>query len=144
MQPIVREARPDDGVALTALLRELGYPSSPEAAARHIGRFLDDPASRLSVAEGSGAVVGLVATHIVPRLDVDAYTCRVTDLVVMRAQRRRGLGTALLEAAARHAYESGAPRLDLTSGDWRDEAHGFYLASGFESTARGFTKRLDR
>jgi GNAT superfamily N-acetyltransferase len=143
MQPIVREARPDDAVRLTALLSELGYPSPPDRAERHIKRFLDDPASRLAVAESPDGVIGLVATHIVLRLDGDEYTCRITDLVVARSHRRRGVGTALLEAAARHARQAGARRLDLTSGDWRDEAHGLYLARGFENRARGFTKRLD-
>ena len=42
----------------------------------HIARFADDPASRLQVAERDEGLVGLVGTHIVPRLDDDGFTCR--------------------------------------------------------------------
>lgn len=142
MRLIVREARLEDADCVSTLLRELGYPSASEAIEGHIERFLEDPASRLAVAESVDGLVGLVATHIVPRLDEDELTCRITDIVVMPSQRRRGVATDLLEAAVRHANAAGAPRLDLSSGDWRKDAHGFYHANGFESRSRGFTRRL--
>jgi len=138
----VRDARPDDAQEVALLLRELGYPSASDAAARHIRRFVGDPASRLLVAEGTDGLLGLVATHIVPRLDDDEITCRITDLVVRASHRRSGIGTRLLEAAANHARAAGAPRLDLSSGEWRAEARAFYLAHGFQPRSRGFTKKL--
>ena len=144
MQLVIREARIDDAERVSALLGELDYPSTDEAARRHIQRFIDDPASRLVIAESTGIVVGLIATHIVPRLDSDEHTCRITDIVVLASHRRRGVATRLLEAACDHAIAAGAPRLDLSSGEWRAEAHGFYRAHGFESRSRGFTKRLGR
>jgi GNAT superfamily N-acetyltransferase len=87
-------------------------------------------------------VVGLVATHIVPRLDDDALTCRITDIVVSGAHRRSGVGSALMAAAEQEARRAGAPRLDLSSGEWRADAHAFYARHGFETRARSFTKRL--
>jgi GNAT superfamily N-acetyltransferase len=87
-------------------------------------------------------VVGLVATHIVPRLDDDACTCRITDIVVSAAHRRSGIGSALVAAAEAEARKAGAPRLDLSSGEWRADAHAFYASHGFETRARAFTKRL--
>ena len=144
MQLVIREARIDDAERVSALLGELDYPSTDEAARRHIQRFIDDPASRLVIADSTGIVIGLIATHIVPRLDSDERTCRITDIVVLVSHRRRGVATRLLEAACDHAIAAGAPRLDLSSGEWRAEAHGFYHAHGFESRSRGFTKRLER
>ena len=125
-------------------MRELGYPSSPAAAAAHIARFDGVPGSRLVIAGMErGEVVGLLATHIVPRLDDDAFTCRVTDIVVAVSHRRLGIGSMLIASAEQHAREAGAPRLDLSSGDHRSDAHAFYLRHGFTSQARAFTKRLD-
>lgn len=117
-------------------------PVSAEAAAAHIARFADDPASRLQVAERDEGLVGLVGTHIVPRLDDDGFTCRITDIVVTAAHRRRGIGSALMTAAEQEARKAGAPRLDLSSGEWRADAHAFYTRHGFETRARAFTKRL--
>lgn len=146
MDIVVRDASGGDARAVARLLVEMGYPTTREAAAAHIERFARDHASRLQVADLRGAeqVVGLVATHIVPRLDDDAFTCRVTDIVVALAQRRTGIGSALLAAAELDARRAGAPRLDLSSGDWRPDAHAFYIRHGFETRARSFTERLPK
>jgi len=138
----VRPASIADASVVAALLAEMGYPTTGPAAEAHVDRFITDPASRLQLAELDGAVVGLVATHLVPRMDDDAFTCRVTDLVVSVRSRRGGVGTALLRAAEDHARTAGAPRLDLSSGDWREEAHAFYRAAGFERRSSSFVKRL--
>lgn len=141
--PRVRDAQPGDAAAIAGLLTELGYPASEEAASAHVARFSADPASRLLVAlDERQRVAGLMATHIVPRLDDDAYTVRITDIVVAEVDHRQGIGTALLRTAEDSAVAAGITRLDLTSGDWRDNAHAFYTAQGFTSVARGFTKRL--
>jgi GNAT superfamily N-acetyltransferase len=143
MDVIVRDATASDAGAVARLLADMGYPTSAEAAAAHIARFAGDHASRLQVADlGAEGVVGLVATHIVPRLDDDGFTCRITDIVVSAAYRRSGTGTALMEAAEQEARRAGAPRLDLSSGEWRADAHAFYTRHGFETRARAFTKRL--
>ncbi|WP_432510886.1 GNAT family N-acetyltransferase [Kineococcus sp. SYSU DK001] len=138
----IRDADDSDAAAVAALLAEMGYPTTESSARAHIQRFSAPPSSRLQLAEHDGDVVGLVATHLVPRMDDDAVTCRVTDLVVSSRLRRGGIGSALLAAAEAHARSAGAPRLDLSSGDWREEAHAFYLAAGFQSRSRSFVKRL--
>jgi len=94
------------------------------------------------VAERAGAVVGLVATQLVPRLDREGWSCRITDLVVGAAHRRSGVATALVGAAEEEARRRGALRLDLSSGEWRADAHAFYARLGFETRARAFTRRL--
>jgi ribosomal protein S18 acetylase RimI-like enzyme len=86
---------------VAALLGELGYPGTPELAARNIQRFLEGTGSRLQVAQGADGVVGLAATHVLPRLEDDQITCRITDIVVASAYRRSGVGTILLEGPRR-------------------------------------------
>ncbi|MBA3807869.1 MAG: GNAT family N-acetyltransferase [Solirubrobacterales bacterium] len=137
MASVVRDARREDASDVAELLHELGYPSTSEAAARHIERFSKEQSSRLQVAEGTDCLLGLVATHIVPRLDDDELTCRITDIVVRATHRRSGIGTQLFNAAAEHAQAAGAPRLDLSSGEWRTDAHAFYLAHGFQARSSG-------
>jgi ribosomal protein S18 acetylase RimI-like enzyme len=145
MELTVRDAIRSDADAVADLLADLGYPTSAAAAAAHIARFAGDPASRLQVAvKNDEGLVGLVATHIVPRLDDDRFTCRITDIVVSAAYRRCGIGSSLMTAAEQEARRAGARRLDLSSGDSRDDAHAFYTSHGFETTARAFTKRFGR
>jgi N-acetylglutamate synthase-like GNAT family acetyltransferase len=139
---VVRTAELTDAEAVASLLAQMGYATTKEAAEEHIQRFAQGTNSRIQVAQFGPVVVGLVATHLVPRMDDDAWSCRITDLVVSNDHRRMGIGSALLAAAEDHARACGAPRLDLTSGDWRQDAHAFYASAGFSQHSRGFTLRL--
>jgi GNAT superfamily N-acetyltransferase len=134
----IHDATEGDARGVAALLSDLGYPATTEGAAAHVY----DPASRLQVADDRGTLVGLVATHIVPRLDGDQFSCRITDIVVSARHRRRGIGAALMAAAEAEARRWGARRLDLSSGEWRTEAYAFYASMGFETSSRGFTRQL--
>jgi hypothetical protein len=49
-----------------------------------------------------------------------------------------------MAAAEAEARRTGAPRLDLSSGEWRADAAAFYARLGFETRSRGFTRRLAR
>lgn len=140
MESTIRDATHLDADGVAALLADMGYPTS--AAATHVARFASEPASRLQVAETVDGLVGLVATHVVPRLDDDRLSWRITDIVVAASHRRAGVGSALIAAAEDEARRNGAPRLDLSSGEWRADAYAFYERLGFETRSRGFTKRL--
>ena len=94
------------------------------------------------VAEAGGEVAGLIATHVVPRIEDDAPSCRVIAIVVAGRHRRTGVATALLAAAEAEARAHGSLRLDLSSGDWRADAHAFCERCGFERRAQSFIKRL--
>jgi GNAT superfamily N-acetyltransferase len=139
---VVRPAAPADAGAIASLLSELGYPVSGEFAAQQLAEFAREPRSLVAVAVDGGTVVGLVATHVVPRLDSDVRSCRIVDIVVAASRRRSGVGSALLAAAEAEARHQDCRRIDLSTGDWRGEAHQFYERMGFESRSRGYLKRL--
>jgi GNAT superfamily N-acetyltransferase len=140
----VRDAEADDALAVSRLLGVLGYPASVPEARAHIGRFERDPASRVQVALEAEVpdAVGLLATHLVPRLDRDLAVCRITELVVDPELRRRGIGVALPAAAESEAHRHGARRIELSSGERREDSHPFYLASGFERVGVGYLRLL--
>ena len=126
-------------MAVAALLDELGYPAPAPAVAARLTRFAADPLSRAIVAEAGGEVAGLIAT----RIEDDAPSCRVIAIVVAARHRRGGVASALLAAAETEARAHGSRRLDLSSGDWRADAHAFYERCGFERRAHAFIKRLE-
>ncbi len=142
MNPAIRDAVATDAAAIALLMVELGYEISIAQALAGVRRFKHDSASRLLVAELSGDVIGLIGTHVVPRLDGDGFSCRITDLVVSARVRRRGVDTALVTAADAEARRHAAPRLDLSSRDSRSDAHDFYTSLGFQSRSRTLTRRL--
>lgn len=115
----IRDAEPGDAGEVSRLLGLLGYPASTDEARSHIERFARDPSSRLQVAAASRPpdLLGLLATHVVPRLNADLVICRITELVVDPSSRRRGIGEALLGAAEEEARRQGARRIELSSGE---------------------------
>ena len=66
----------------------------------------------------------------------------VTRWRATSAHRRSGVGSALITDVEAHAIAQGARHIDLSSGDWRDDAHAFYERLGFENFARTYAKRL--
>ena len=94
-------------------------------------RHLDDPRCRILVAELDGLVVGLLSLWFRDRLNHPTPEAWIPDLVVLPDARRRGVASALLDAARREAVAGGCHLLRLESGHQRDEAHALYRALGF-------------
>jgi N-acetylglutamate synthase-like GNAT family acetyltransferase len=138
----IRDATNADAAAIARLLGELGYPDNEVAVRRRLARFRADPASRVQVAVIERDVVGLVATHLVPRFDSEELSCRIVDLVVGTNTRRQGVARELIAAVEAQARSGGANRIDVASAEHRGDAHAFYRALGFDGRSRNFSRRL--
>ncbi len=137
----VREVRPGDRGAMLRLLAELGYPSDAEIMERRLGRIEHEPSVQVLVAERDGAVIALVSLHVLHLIERPPLG-RLSAIVVGEPLRRSGVGRALIERVEREARDAGCDRLEVTSGEWREDAHAFYRALGFEETSKRFIKRL--
>jgi GNAT superfamily N-acetyltransferase len=147
MAPLVREARPGDFEAVTALLEELGRPKrlgTPDEAAarRRFEEWLEAPDRFMFVAEADGAVVGMIDLALIAWPNFVQPYAWVPDLIVTDGARGRGLGAALLSRAEEVARAIGAFSLGLESAHWRTRAHQFYLRQGMTDAARHFIKVL--
>lgn len=139
----LRPATTCDAAAISSLLGELDHPTSAADVARRLAERAHVPGHRVVVAEIGGAVVGLVEMHAIPFLFWDADTLRITALVVTSGARRLGVGAALVAAAEDEARRSGAAAIELTTALRRTDAHAFYRAQGYETSAGlRFVKRL--
>jgi GNAT superfamily N-acetyltransferase len=134
----VRAARRSDAEPISLLLAELRYPASTEAIARRLERLR----TGVLVAETGGRVVGLASFHVIPHIELDHPTARLTSLVVAEDARRHGIGRALVERVEQEARNQGCGRLELTTGDRRTDAHAFYRRLGFADVSRRFVKEL--
>ncbi len=137
----VRPAQAADLDALVALLGDLftleqDYVVNPERQRRGLEQLLARSSEAcVLVAEAGGGAVGMCSVQLVISTAEGGPAGWVEDVVVAREWRGRGLGTALLDAAARWAASRGARRLQLLADGGNAPALAFYAARGWEATA---------
>ncbi|OLD51200.1 MAG: hypothetical protein AUI63_00960 [Gemmatimonadetes bacterium 13_1_40CM_2_60_3] len=78
--------------------------------------------------------------HLVPLFHAAGNLARLTALAVVPGHQRKGVGRALVTAAEAFAWEHDCRRVEVTSGDHREDAHRFYHALGYEMDERRFIK----
>ena len=117
---------------------EQSYPSQDDVQ-RVTDEILSLPRYDLLVAEEDGIVVGTMVLLIVPNLSHGALPWAIVENVVVDGDhRRRGIGRLLMDYATDRAREAGCYKVQLLSNKKRLEAHRFYQALGFETSAYGF------
>ncbi|HEY5661126.1 MAG TPA: GNAT family N-acetyltransferase [Gaiellaceae bacterium] len=141
MDPTIRDARADDAGAVARLLTELGYPSDAGAVDERLER-LRVVGDRVLVAELDRRVVGVAHLQVTPALERERPAAKLGVLIVDEAQRGRGVGRALVEAAETEARLRGCELLFLTTAERRDDAHAFYERVGLEQTGRRYSRAL--
>ena len=141
MGPTIRDAAAADVGAIARLLTQLGYPSDADAVEARLDR-LRIVGDRVFVAEVAGEVVGLAHLQVTPAIERDRPAGKLGALVVDEAQRGRGIGRALVEAAAAEARLRGCELLFLTTSERREDAHTFYESVGLEQTGRRYGRTL--
>ncbi|GIG68699.1 GNAT family N-acetyltransferase [Phytomonospora endophytica] len=128
----VRRAHIGDTAVLNELFVQLGYPQdAPGATASRIQSWSEDPAGAALVAEADGKVLGVVAVHVCPYLERPGSWGRIVALVVSDRARRQGVAGRLVAAAEAFAESRGCVRMEVTSANRRDDAHGFYRSRGY-------------
>ena len=139
---VVRDACPDDlpeVLEMWAELREIGGrleratpPASPDGALDRLLAITMDPDSRALIATSGDEVAGmavLTCAQYAPLFDQVAV--HVHYLHVREGHRRRGVGKALLAAAASFAEEVGAEHMITSVLPQLRETNRFYARLGF-------------
>jgi RimJ/RimL family protein N-acetyltransferase len=151
---IVRPAHPSDAEGLAKLGKAVG--SEPEGwlvstngwrdasdERRYLRAIRRYPNAAVYVAEEGGVIVGRLSIA----RDQHPASRHVADLGLMvdAAHRRRGVGTALLEAAVDWARQAGVRKLELHVFPWNKAAIALYDRFGFvrEGYRRGHYRRGD-
>lgn len=138
----IRRAERTDSDALAVLCGELGYPTDAEAMTQRLDMLLARSELALLVAcSPEGEVIGVVHVVQSPGL-TGPLKVRVPSLVVSVAWRGRGVGRALMAAAADWGRGLGAELMELSSQAHREAAHRFYRRLGFEQIKTSAVFRL--
>src|SRR6266481_1649983 len=139
MKFTVRRAEAEDADAIAVCLAALGY-ATPTALVAEKLSTLGSSDTVLVAEDPTTGIVGVVSVHLVPLFHAPGSLARLTALAVVPGHQRKGAGRALVAAAEAFAWEHDCRRVEVTSGDHREDAHRFYHALGYEMDERRFIK----
>lgn len=126
--PVLRAARVDDAPILAELSDQLGYPTTAQQTAQRVAAL---PASeRVLVASFDDVVRGWVQVGCNHSIESVPHA-EIRGLIIDQRWRGRGLGQALVAAAAHWARREGFTELRVRSKMERAATHAFYRARGF-------------
>jgi GNAT superfamily N-acetyltransferase len=128
----VRSLDRRDTAAALALYRVLTLgPPPADPAAFH--RVLDHPGTHVVGAFAGARLVAMATLHLLPNVTWDARPYGLIENVVTdAAHRKRGYGRMVIAALCDMAWDAGAYKVMLMSGQKRG-ANGFYQACGFST-----------
>ena len=145
----IRKARFDDEASILALIEELFVaPGSrpprydSEGAREAVQRTIGNEQSDILLAVDGHTVIGMLALYVDFLMIRYGLRCWLEDFVVLPSHRSRGVGKALLAAAADWARGHGCTHIQLNSFNARKDAHRFYLANGMRQDSLSFNLRL--
>ena len=137
MTPTIRRLRPGDEPVLALLAADapefdLAGRSSPEAplAADQAAAYLADASVLHWIAEVDGRVVGELLCHVLRLPSGEGRELLLYSIGVRASDRRRGVGTGLVEEMLRWMRSEGIPEVWVLADNSGAEA--FYASCGFE------------
>ncbi|WP_091060794.1 GNAT family acetyltransferase [Opitutus sp. GAS368] len=135
----IRPFTPFDEVAVIALWRACGLVRPQNDPKKDIARKLRVNPEWFFVAEQNGRIVGAVMAGY------EGHRGWINYLAVDPAQRRSGLGRALMTEAERVLRAAGCPKINLQVRPGNKDVIAFYEAIGFSvEGAISLGKRLER
>ena len=128
----MRDATLDDLPAIAALREAVGWGVAPWALRAVIGQR---DARCLVAVDGAGTLAGVGSGIVYGPLGF------IGNMIVAESHRRRGLGSAILEAVTEYLETAGCTRLELNA---TSDGRPLYERHGFRSLGRSATARIPR
>lgn len=147
LKAAVRKIRKDELSALLELYRHLHADDVPLVVDADLERLwwriLDDPQLHYFVAEADDKIVSSCTLAIIPNLTRGAKPYGLIENVVTHSDfRKRGLGTRVLQAALKFAWEQDCYKVMLLTGRNDPATLRFYERAGFEGGVKtGFVAK---
>jgi ribosomal protein S18 acetylase RimI-like enzyme len=133
----IREAKPGDEPFIVELIKELaetGDDSSPITHA-YVTDYLASPVSHVLLAEENRQVIGLLSYSVRPDLYHAANSCLIEELVVLKSERGRGVGSALISELLQRLASLGCAEASVAAMADNEGALRFYKSHGLVDEA---------
>ncbi len=141
MKVTVRRAEAKDAAEIAVCLAALGYDTTTTLVAEKLSTLMGSSSDTVLVADyPTNGIVGVASVHLLPLFHAAGNLARLTALAVAAGHQRKGIGRALVAAAEAFAWAHNCRRVEVTSGDHREDAHRFYHALGYEIDERRLIK----
>jgi ribosomal protein S18 acetylase RimI-like enzyme len=133
----IREAKPGDEIFIVQLMQELAETSGDSSPITHayITDYLASPISQVLLAEENGRVIGLLSYSVRPDLYHAANSCLIEELVVLKSERGRGVGSALMSELLQRLACLGCAEVSVAAMADNEGAIRFYKSHGFVDEA---------
>ena len=95
----IRDAKLSDAPELAVLMSELGYQTRRTEMEARLKLILSNPAYKTFVAIMDGCICGMIGTLTYPSYEHNDSSGKIIALVVLKRQRRSGVGRVLVAAA---------------------------------------------
>jgi ribosomal protein S18 acetylase RimI-like enzyme len=128
----IREAQIEDAPAIVRLIRELAATagdSSPITEA-YVTKYLFSATGAILLAEMRQEIIGLLSYSLRPDLYHAAATCLIEELIVLEAERGKGVGSLLLKELLARLARMGCPEVSVTTMPDNAGAIKFYRRHG--------------
>ncbi|HEY0605472.1 MAG TPA: GNAT family N-acetyltransferase [Herpetosiphonaceae bacterium] len=144
LTPIADEVHRLHATAHPAIFQPVERASSlPQA---YFDDLLSGESSTIQVAEIAGAIVGFAIVNVFDAPPFEVVVPRrivfIDSMVVTEAQRGRGIGQALVEAAIAWGRARGATTLELTVWEFNDRARALYERLGLTTIHRTMQREI--
>jgi GNAT superfamily N-acetyltransferase len=115
--------------------QESEFSPNPALQAEALRSILDSPETgELLVLRENGGIVGMVSLLYTVSTFLGGRVAILEDMVVEPAQRGKGLGGVIVQAAIEHARKAGCRRITLLTDGHNVAARRFYEAVGFKQS----------
>jgi GNAT superfamily N-acetyltransferase len=136
----IRRAEAGDAATVAQLLHDFNseyedYTPGVAVLTERLGELLAD--GEITVLLAGDPPTGFALFRLRPSLWAKAGDAYLEELYVIPAQRRKGIGRALLNAAIDSAREAGANHFELTTGETDKEARALYESRGLTNREGG-------
>ena len=133
MEPVIRNAGPNDSTAIANLSRQLGYEANEIQIKNRLEALLANNGNCVFVAVENDAVIGWIHAFYSLQVESDFFV-EIGGLVIDEKHRRKGIGQLLIDKINPWAISKGCTKIRVRCNTKRKESHLFYHGIGFTET----------